>query len=90
MEQLRRSAHVPDAPMPVSRPTLFVDDPSLDLTLSVNRLSQLSYVPGKYLDGRRDEPTIDIFLRHLVEAHLDYLCRLPGRTASVSPRISRR
>ena len=75
MEQLRRIAHVPDAPLPVSHPNLFADDPRLDFTVSVNLLSQLSHVPGKYLEGRRDEPTISAFLKHLVEAHLDYLCR---------------
>jgi hypothetical protein len=84
MEELRRIAHVPDEPMPVSHPMLLVDDPRLDLTLSVNLLSQLPHAPGKYLEGRRDEPTIAVFLKHLVEAHLDYLCRLPGHTALIT------
>lgn len=90
METLRRIAHAPGAAMPVSRPELFVDDPRLDLTISVNLLSQLSHVPGEYLEGRRDEPVIDAFLKHLVEAHLDYLRRLPGHTALITDITVRR
>ncbi len=84
MEQLHRVAQVHDAAMPVSHPRLFTDDPGLDLTVSVNLLSQLSHVPGNYLDGRRDESTIAAFLKHLVEAHLEYLQRLPGHTALIT------
>jgi hypothetical protein len=84
MEHLRRVAGIPDAAMPVSRPTLFLDDPRLDLTVSVNLLSQLPDVPGKYLEGLRDEHAISVFQKHLVEAHLDYLCRLPGHTALIT------
>ncbi len=84
MEELRRIAPVPDAAMPVSHPELFVDDHRLDLTLSVNLLSQLSHVPGRHLEGRRDEPAIYAFLKHLVKAHLDYLRRLPGQTALIT------
>ena len=89
-EKLRRVAHAPDAALPVSHPELFVDDPRLDLALSVNLLSQLSHVPGKYLDRRRDEATISVFLKHLVEAHLEYLRRLPGRTALITDTTVRR
>ncbi len=81
--------------LPVSRPMRFVDDPELDLTLSVNLLSQLSQAPRRLLEGQRraeacappdeaDEAAIDAFLKHLVEAHLDYLSRLPGHTALIT------
>jgi hypothetical protein len=90
MEQLHRIAHGPGAAMPVSHPELLVDDPRLDLTLSVNLLSQLSHVPCKYLDGRRDEATISAFLKHLVEAHLEYLQRLPGHTVLITDTAVRR
>ena len=90
IEQLHRVAHAPDAALPISHPELFVDDPRLDLTLSVNLLSQLSHVPGKYLEGRRDEATISAFLKHLVEAHLEYLRKLPGHTALITDTTVRR
>lgn len=90
MEELPEIARIPDAPLPVSHPHLFLDDPRVDLTLSVNLLSQLSHVPTRYLDGRRDEQAIDAFVKHLVEAHLDYLCRLPGRTTLVTDIAVRR
>ena len=90
MAQLERAARTPGSPLPVSRPVLFLDDPDLDLTLSVNLLSQLSHVPGKYLRGLRDEPTIAAFQRRLIEAHLEYLRRLPGRTALITDIAVRR
>ncbi len=90
MEPLRQAVQIPDAPLPVSQPQLFLDDPELDLTLSVNLLSQLSHIPGDLLDGRREGATVDAFLRHLIEAHLDYLCRLHGVTALITDIAMRR
>ena len=90
MEQLERVAHLPDSALPVSHPALFVDDARLDLTLSVNLLSQLSHVPGNYLGGLRDEPTVAAFQKHLIEAHLEYLERLPGRAALITDIAVRR
>jgi len=90
MEQLPPIAAQPEVDLPVSHPVLFVDDPRLDLAISVNLLSQLPHVPGKYLNGRRDETILDAFLKHLVEAHLDYLRRLPGHTALITDIAMRR
>jgi hypothetical protein len=84
MDELVQIAPIPGARLPISHPTRFINDRELDLTLSVNLLSQIPYVPGKYLDELRDEETIDAFMRHLVEAHLDYLCRLPGHSALIT------
>ncbi|MDR3567123.1 MAG: hypothetical protein P4L43_03755 [Syntrophobacteraceae bacterium] len=84
MEQLQRLAPLRRSALPVSHPALFVDDCRLDLTLSVNLLSQLGHVPGRYLRGLRDETTVAAFQKHLIEAHLEYLQRLPGRTVLIT------
>ena len=90
MDQLRQIASHSGGLLPVSRPVRFVDDPELDLTLSVNLLSQLPHVPGRYLEKRRDEASIDAFSSHLIEAHLDYLRRLPGHTTLITDVAVRR
>ncbi len=84
MKQVRRIAQIPDAPPPLSHPMRFIDDPELDLTLSVNLLSQLPGIPGIHLEGLRGEAADDAFSRQIIEAHLDYLCRLPGHTALIT------
>jgi hypothetical protein len=90
MEQLFHITSFPDAALPKSHSMRFVDDPELDLTLSVNLLSQLPYVPVKYLGERRDTEAIEVYAKHLVEAHLDYLCRLPGHVALITDTVVRR
>ncbi len=77
--------------LPVSFPELFTNDPALDLTISLNLLSQLSWVPEQILSGRRPAAEVDAYLAHLQQAHIDYLRRLPGHTALVTDmRWSRR
>jgi hypothetical protein len=67
-------------PLPRFRPEQFCDDPEVDLVASVNLLSQIPFIPCKYLTDAgvypRDE--ITAFARDLVLAHIDYLKRLPG------------
>ncbi|MGC8491820.1 MAG: hypothetical protein ACP5SH_08785 [Syntrophobacteraceae bacterium] len=84
MEELYRVAPLAGCALPVSHPALFADDPRLDLTVSVNLLSQLPDVPGEYLHGLRSEPSVAAFQKQLVEAHLDHLARLPGHTALIT------
>ncbi len=90
MEPLLQIIRTPGAPLPTSHPVRFLHDTELDLTVSVNTLSQIPHLPGEYLDVRLDEATIDAFLKHLIEAHLDYLRRLPGHTALITDRAVRR
>lgn len=90
MERLLSVSGIPEGPLPISQPKRFIGDTELDLALSVNLLSQLSHVPGKYLTGRRSEATIDAFSKHLIEAHLNYLCRLPSRAALITDLAVRR
>lgn len=89
MEQLHQIPRFPGGVLPQSYPMRFVDDSELDLTLSINLLSQLPYVPRKYLGRSCDEATLYAFSTHLVEAHLDYLLRLPGHTALTTDRVLR-
>lgn len=64
-------------PLPTSKPTLFLDDPQVDLAVSMNLLSQLPYTPCKYLRRWQHYSTRDLgrFARHLIEAHLAFLGR---------------
>ena len=80
VEALHEAPHAPDRPLPLSRPTLFLDDPEVDLAASVNLLSQLPSIPCQYLAdcGQHRPGAIQAMARDLVRAHLDYLTRLPG------------
>ncbi len=70
--------------LPRSRPTAFLDEERLDLSVSVNLLSQLAWVPGRYLKGRSSEAGLSEWRRHLLEAHLQYLLLLNGHAALVT------
>ena len=72
-----------DEPLPRSEPALYLDDPEVDFTASVNLLSQLPCMPMAYLQRQnvhRSEK-IDEYARDLIRAHLAYLDRMPGRVA---------
>lgn len=84
IDDVHRCLHEPLAGLPTSRPQQFVDDPRLDLTISVNLLSQLPVIPDRLLTTARSEEVARTFGRHLVEAHLDYLKRLPGMTTLIT------
>jgi hypothetical protein len=84
MEKVWTMHMAPGGAFPESHPMRFMDAEDLDLTISVNLLSQLPYVPSKVLRGRCDDAALDAFLRQLVKAHLDYLARLPGHTALIT------
>jgi hypothetical protein len=75
-----------DEPLPKSEPTLYLDDPEVDFTASVNLLSQLPCMPVAYLEKQHVHPQekIDAYARQLVQAHLSYIDRLPGRVALVT------
>jgi hypothetical protein len=74
-----------DEPLPRFAPQEFCDDPEVDLVASVNLLSQLPYLPCKYLSdaGVYRAEDIAAFGRDVVRAHIDYLKRLPGVVALV-------
>ena len=70
--------------LPRSEPRAFLDEKRLDFSVSVNLLSQLGWVPGRFLEGVRPEQDVAYMQRHLLEAHLHYLRHLPGHTALIT------
>lgn len=76
----------PKKPLPLSKPTLFLDDPEVDFTMSVNLLSQLPCMPQAYLarQGAHPQPRRDAYARDVIAAHMDYLSRLPGRVTLIT------
>lgn len=69
-----------DDPLPVSKPNLFLDDPEVDFTVSVNLLSQLPCMPMTYLQEQRAHSREKIleYARTLLRDHMEYLGKLPG------------
>jgi hypothetical protein len=72
--------------LPPSAPSLFVDDPDVDLVVSLNLLSQLPCMPEQYLLQARSHSAAEVaaWCRGVVQAHLDYLRRLPGVVALIA------
>jgi hypothetical protein len=58
-------------------PTRFLDDPAVDLVVSLNIASQLPTLPGLFLEDRADcdEAAVDAIGRSLIEAHCRYLAK---------------
>jgi len=75
-----------DKPLPKSEPKLFLDDPEVDFTASVNLASQLPCMPMAYLSrqGAHAKESINEYARNLIRAHLAYLDRMLGRVALVT------
>jgi hypothetical protein len=84
MAQLPLVAKRPSTPLPASAPKAFLEEARLDLTVSVNLLSQLGWVPGLFLEGKIPDGQLAAFQRSLVLAHLEYLRRLPGHSALIT------
>lgn len=72
------------APLPRLEPDLFKDDESVDLTVSVNLLSQLGCAPAEFLRASHPPDEIRAFQRHLIESHLTYLRQRPGHSALIT------
>jgi hypothetical protein len=71
-------------PLPKIVPRLLLEDGRVDLTISVNVLSQLGWIPGQILEGYRSEEEIDAFKSQLIRAHLAYLRQVPGRSVLIT------
>jgi len=84
-ETVYRLAYRGGEPLPRITPQAFCDDAEIDLVASVNLLSQLPYIPCKYLSeaGVYPKEEIHAFARDVVLAHIDYLKRLPGMVALI-------
>jgi hypothetical protein len=83
LHEVWRVGHQPGAVLPRPTPTRFVGDADLDLTVSLNLLSQLPCLPESYLRelGALSNEVILGYCRGLVESHLDYLRAMPGVVA---------
>jgi hypothetical protein len=70
----------------VATPGRFLDDPTVDLVVSLNIASQLPTLPGHFLEGvgGYDEPAADGIGRALVEAHFDYLSKFTGTVCLIA------
>jgi hypothetical protein len=85
-EEVFRVAKVSDATLPRTEPNLFLDDPEVDLVVSLNLLSQLPVIPTTYLErvGAHSPEAIAAFARHLVASHLAYLRRFACTVALIT------
>jgi hypothetical protein len=74
-EEMYRVAKLPRATLARIEASLFLDDPEIDLVVSLNLLSQLPVIPMEYLEraGAHSPEAIAAFARHLLSAHLAYL-----------------
>ena len=71
-------------PLPHIQPDLFDGDLEMDLTISVNILSQLGCAPAKLLQDSHSAEEIRALQRHLIEAHLAFLRTRPGLSALIT------
>jgi hypothetical protein len=76
-EEVFRVAKASGVTLPRTEPNLFLDDPEVDLVVSLNLLSQLPVIPTTYLErvGTHSPEAIQAFARHLLASHLAYLQR---------------
>jgi hypothetical protein len=72
------------APLSPIEPDLFNHDPDVDLTVSVNLLSQLGCAPAEFLRASHGPGEIRAFQQHLIESHLAYLRQRPGHSALIT------
>ncbi len=66
------------------RPYRLIDDPEVDLVVSLNLLSQLPVVPVRRLDGRIAAAPLAALAQDLVTSHLADLDRSPASTLLIS------
>src|SRR5262245_21219466 len=85
-EEIFRVARLPGATLPRTEPNLFLDDPEVDLVVSLNLLSQLPVSPTTYLRrvGVHSPEAIDAYARHLIASHLAYLQRFASIVTLIS------
>ena len=85
-EEVYRIAKVPGTTLPRTEPSLFLDDPEVDLVVSLNLLSQLPVIPTTYLEsvGVHSPEAIRAFARQLIVSHLTYLRRFTCTVALIT------
>jgi hypothetical protein len=70
----------------IAAPARFLDDPAVDLVVSLNIASQLPTLPGLFLEtaAGHDEAAADAIGRALVEAHFRYLEKFKGTVCLIA------
>jgi len=72
----------------VQSPTAWLDDPQVDLVVSLNLITQLPLIPVRWLmdDYQFTESDVDIFGKQLIFAHLNYLKQFSGEVCLIADR----
>jgi hypothetical protein len=85
-EEVFRVAKLAGGDLPRTEPSLFLDDPEVDLVVSLNLLSQVPVIPTEYLErvGVHPPEALQAFARHLIASHLAYLQRFNGTVALIT------
>jgi hypothetical protein len=85
-DEVYRVAKLPGRALPRTEPNLFLDDPEVDLVVSLNLLSQLPVIPTTYLEraGVNSPEALAAFARHLIASHLAYLQRFACPVALIT------
>jgi hypothetical protein len=85
-EDVFHMAKIAGATLPRTEPGLFLDDPEVDLVVSLNLLSQLPVVPTEHLTraGVHSPDAIAAYGRWLIEAHLAYIQRFQCLVALIT------
>ena len=70
----------------ITQPSRFLDDPSVDLVVSLNIVSQLPMLPARFLESQRGrtEAEIDAFGQALIEAHFNYLSQFKATVCLIA------
>jgi len=73
--------HRPEV-IPISDPLFFLEDNEMDFVISCNILSQLPYIPVKFLcnNSYYSDENMDDFSRQIIQSHVDYLKSFPARS----------
>jgi hypothetical protein len=85
-EEVFRVAKLTGTTLPRTEPSLLLDDPEVDLVVSLNLLSQLPVIPTTYLErvGVHPPEAIQAFTQHLIASHLAYLQRFECTVALIT------
>lgn len=75
----------------VQQPKAWLDDPQIDLVVSLNLVTQIPLIPVKWLmtDYGLNEEDADIVGKQLIVAHLNYLKQFSGEVCLIADRNSR-
>ncbi|WP_237260825.1 hypothetical protein [Thiomicrorhabdus immobilis] len=73
----------------VQAPSTWLDDPHIDLVVSLNLITQLPLIPVRWLlnDYKLSEEAADIVGKQLIFAHVNYLKQFSGEVCLIADRL---